>query len=112
LITQVEATSPYNTNTITLTTNAENRVFSDETENCTSDPVIEYVFLGNDLSDGIFGWINIAVNTSASYESTTPIIASFIPLVGQYLSSWRLRWRRTWGTEWNASLWHGCSDFS
>jgi protocatechuate 3,4-dioxygenase beta subunit len=68
LITQVEATSPYNTNTITLTTNAEDRVFSDETENSASDPVIEYVFLGNDLSDGIFGWITIAVNTSASYD--------------------------------------------
>lgn len=68
LITQVEATSPYNTNTINITTNAEDRVFTGETASSTSDPVIEYVLLGDDLSDGIFGWITIAVNTSASYD--------------------------------------------
>lgn len=68
LISQVEATSPYNTNTIAVTTNEEDRVFSDETENTTSDPVVEYVLLGDDLSEGLFGWITIAVNTSAEYD--------------------------------------------
>ena len=68
LISQVEVTSPYNTNTNNLTTNAEDRVFSDETENTTSDPVIEYVLLGDDISDGLFGWITIAVNSSAAYD--------------------------------------------
>ncbi|RAH46495.1 intradiol ring-cleavage dioxygenase [Aspergillus brunneoviolaceus CBS 621.78] len=68
LINAVEATSPYNENTVTLTTNAEDRVFSDETENSTSDPVLNYVYIGDDLSDGLFGWITIAVNVSATYD--------------------------------------------
>lgn len=68
LIEEVEATSPYSTNTIAQTSNADDGVFQDETENTSSDPVIEYVLLGDDLSDGLFGWITIAVNTSATYD--------------------------------------------
>lgn len=68
VINQVEATYPYNTNNITLTTNAEDRVFSDETSDTTSDPVFEYVMLGDDLSDGLFGWVTIAVNVSSTYD--------------------------------------------
>ncbi|KAF8851882.1 aromatic compound dioxygenase [Acephala macrosclerotiorum] len=67
LVYQVEATYPYNTNNITLTTNAEDRVFAEETLT-TSDPVLEYVMLGDSLSDGIFGWVTIAVNVSATYD--------------------------------------------
>ncbi|KUJ13326.1 extracellular dioxygenase [Mollisia scopiformis] len=67
LIYKVEATYPYNTNNITLTTNADDRVFADETET-TSDPVLEYVMLGDSLADGLFGWVTIAVNVSATYD--------------------------------------------
>jgi len=70
LISIVEATSPYSTNTIELTTNAEDRVFAAETEDSTSDPVFEYVYIGDDVSDGIFGWITIAVDTTAEYTPT------------------------------------------
>lgn len=68
LINEVEATSPYSTNTVTLTTNAEDRVFSDETDGTTSDPVLNYVWLGDSLSDGLLGWTTIAVDKSASYD--------------------------------------------
>ncbi|GAQ36353.1 hypothetical protein AtubIFM55763_004140 [Aspergillus tubingensis] len=68
LINDVEATYPYNTNTVTLTTNAEDRVFSDETENSDSDPVLNYVYLGDSLDDGLFGWVTVAVNVSATYD--------------------------------------------
>lgn len=68
LIDQVEATYPYSTNNITLTTNAEDRVFSDETTDTDSVPVLEYVMLGDSLSDGLFGWVTIAVNVSATYD--------------------------------------------
>lgn len=68
LITEVEAISPYNTNTIELTINAEDRVFSEqETEDTTSDPVYDYVYISDDISDGIFGWLVIGINPSASY---------------------------------------------
>ncbi|KAJ5656180.1 aromatic compound dioxygenase [Penicillium longicatenatum] len=68
LIYEVEATSPYSENTVTITTNADDRVFSDETSGSTSDPVINYVKLGDDLSDGLLGWVTVAVNTSATYD--------------------------------------------
>ncbi|KAK6200864.1 hypothetical protein LQW54_009448 [Pestalotiopsis sp. IQ-011] len=71
LTTQVEAVSPYSTNTIALTTNAEDRVFGEqETAGTTSDPVFNYVFLGDSVSDGIFQWIVVGVDTTASYTPT------------------------------------------
>lgn len=69
LITLVEATSPYDTNTQALTTNAEDRVFGEqETADTTSDPVFNYVYIGDDLSDGLFSWILVGINTSATYS--------------------------------------------
>ncbi|KAF2256139.1 aromatic compound dioxygenase [Trematosphaeria pertusa] len=68
LIETVEATYPYNQNNISLTTNSEDHVFSAETEDSNSDPVFEYVYLGSDLQDGLFGWITIGVNKSATYD--------------------------------------------
>lgn len=68
LVDAVEATYPYSTNTIDQTTNAEDRVFGIETEDDDTDPVFEYVYLGDDLSDGLFAWTTIAVNTSSSYD--------------------------------------------
>lgn len=71
LIDAVEATSPYNTNTQPLTTNAEDHVFGEqETEGTTSDPVFNYVYLGDDVSDGLFTWIVVGINVSASYTPT------------------------------------------
>jgi protocatechuate 3,4-dioxygenase beta subunit len=67
LIYKVEATYPYNTNNITITTNADDRVFATESST-DSDPVFEYVMLGDSLSDGLFGWLTVAVNTSAEYD--------------------------------------------
>jgi protocatechuate 3,4-dioxygenase beta subunit len=70
LITEVEATSPYVNNTIAITLNSADRVFGLETEDSNSDPVFEYVFLGDDVSDGIFSWITIGVDPTASYETS------------------------------------------
>lgn len=53
---------------MTLTTNAEDRVFADETADTETVPVFEYVYLGDSLEDGIFGWVTIAVNVSATYD--------------------------------------------
>ena len=68
IISKVEATYPYNTNNITITTNKEDRVFGTETANSTSDPVFEYTYLGETLEEGLFGWVTIGVNTSASLD--------------------------------------------
>jgi hypothetical protein len=68
LITQVEATSPYTENTQRLTLNALDRVFgAQETRGTTSDPVFNYVFFGDTIEDGLFSWIYVGIDTSASY---------------------------------------------
>lgn len=68
LLTKVEATSPYNTNNITWTLNSEDRIFGEqETEDTTSDPVFDYVYLSDDIEDGLFGWMVIGIDPSASY---------------------------------------------
>lgn len=64
LISQVEATSAYSSNTQALTTNAEDMILSQEAANI--DPFLEYVLLGNSIEDGVFAWIAMGVNASAS----------------------------------------------
>ncbi|KAL4978467.1 aromatic compound dioxygenase [Aspergillus desertorum] len=70
LITAVEATSPYSFNTIEITTNAEDRMFSTETSGTTSDPVLNYVYLGDSLEDGLLAWTTIAIDLTAEYTPT------------------------------------------
>lgn len=66
---------PYTENTIEIVDNADDRVFATETEN-ESDPVFNYVKLGEDVEDGIFSWINIGVDLSNDYEATYAAIYS------------------------------------
>lgn len=68
LIDEVERTYPYYTNKVPITPNSRDRLFLDEVEGTTSDPVFNYVKLGDDVQDGIFVWISVAVNLSASYD--------------------------------------------
>lgn len=70
LVYEVEATSPYNTNSIAITTNAEDRVVGDETTDTDSDPFFNYVYIGDSVEDGLFGWVTIGINTTAVYEPT------------------------------------------
>lgn len=62
LISQVEAVSPYNTNTQELTTNAEDSILAEEAD--TIDPFVQYVFLGDDVQDGIFAWISLGIDAT------------------------------------------------
>ena len=66
LLTEVEKTSPYSTNTQAVTTNAEDTIFAAEAAN-ESDPVVNYVLLGETVADGIFAWISIGVDATSSY---------------------------------------------
>lgn len=69
LITEVEKTSPYSSNTQTITTNAEDSILANEAEN-ESDPIVNYVLLGETVADGIFAWISIGVDATASYTGS------------------------------------------
>lgn len=67
LITEVNLLEPYIQDTIAITLNADDRVVIEETEDSTSDPVVDYVLLGDTVSDGLFMWISIGVDSSANY---------------------------------------------
>ncbi|KAH7396390.1 Intradiol ring-cleavage dioxygenase [Pyrenochaeta sp. MPI-SDFR-AT-0127] len=73
LIHAAEAVSPYTTNRQTLLLNANDGIFAQEA--ATSDPVLNYVYLGDDVSDGIFGWVTVGLNPNAV---TTPRAAAYI----------------------------------
>ncbi|KAL4922955.1 intradiol ring-cleavage dioxygenase [Aspergillus undulatus] len=60
LITEVEKTVPYTSNTQELTKNSDDSLLPAEAE--TTDPFMEYVFLGDDISDGVFAWISIGID--------------------------------------------------
>lgn len=68
LITKVEKTSPYSTNTQDLTTNADDSILSEEAD--TIDPFMEYVLLGDSVSDGIFAWISVGVDPTVDTDVT------------------------------------------
>ena len=68
LVTLVEATEPYASNTQELTTNAEDSIFEGESDGY--DPVVEYVLLGDDVSEGVFAWIAFGMDSGAAYNIT------------------------------------------
>ncbi|KAL1969565.1 hypothetical protein VTN77DRAFT_9003 [Rasamsonia byssochlamydoides] len=69
LISKVEATSPYTSNTQELTENTDDSILAEEAD--TIDPMMEYVFLGDDISDGIFAWASVGIDTTED-NSVTP----------------------------------------
>ncbi|KAK3396225.1 Intradiol ring-cleavage dioxygenase [Sordaria brevicollis] len=62
LIYEVEAEPVYNTNTDPITTNAQDFLFLQGSQ--VGDPVINYVYLGDSVSDGLLGWIGFGINTT------------------------------------------------
>ncbi|KAJ5926113.1 hypothetical protein N7516_007886 [Penicillium verrucosum] len=66
LRTAVEETSPYNTNSQAVTSNAEDMWSILQADNA-YDPFPEYIYLGEGLDDGLFAWIQIGINTTADY---------------------------------------------
>ena len=60
LLEQVEATEPYSTNSQAVTTNEEDSILAQEAD--TSDPMMEYVLLGDSVSDGLLGWITVGID--------------------------------------------------
>lgn len=66
LIAEVEATSPYSTNTQNLTTNADDYILEQEADS--EDPMVEYVLLGDSIEDGLLAWASVGINTTESYD--------------------------------------------
>lgn len=74
LISEVELTAPYSTNTQELTTNDEDSILAEEAATDGVDPFMEYTLLGDSVSDGIFAWMAFGINST---DSTTITPASF-----------------------------------
>ena len=66
LITEVETVTPYSTNTQDQTTNEEDGIFTQEA--ATSDPMVEYSLVGDDVSQGLFGWIAFGVDLTNNFD--------------------------------------------
>ncbi|QDS69944.1 hypothetical protein FKW77_002000 [Venturia effusa] len=66
LITEADTIAPYSSNTQEVTLNADDSIATQASEDV--DPFMEYVLLGETLSDGLLAWTSIGVNMSASYD--------------------------------------------
>ena len=66
----VEATYPYTLNTQAVTTNAED-MWSVEQADSSYDTFPEFVYLGDDLDDGLFAWIQIGINATGDYTDNS-----------------------------------------
>lgn len=62
----VEATSPYSENTQAITSNDDD-MWSIVQAADDYDPFPQFVYVGDDISDGLFAWIQIGVNATADY---------------------------------------------
>lgn len=83
----VEDTYPYNTNTQSITTNADD-MWSIEQADSAYDPFPEYVYLGDDLDDGLFAWIQIGINATADYtDNSYYSIAAYLEADGGHQNS-------------------------
>ena len=66
LVSAVEATAPYNTNTVAYTINDED-MWSIVQAGTEYDPFPQFVYLGDHITDGLLAWIQIGINTTADY---------------------------------------------
>ncbi|KAJ6177844.1 hypothetical protein N7519_008305 [Penicillium mononematosum] len=72
LISAVDEVAPYSTNTQEVTANADDSILAEELD--TIDPFMEYVYLGDDISDGIFAWITVGMDPT---QDTTVTPAAY-----------------------------------
>jgi protocatechuate 3,4-dioxygenase beta subunit len=76
LIDKVEKLEPYSTNTQVLTTNDQDNIAPAEATD-EFDPFLNYVMLGDNLSDGLLMWTMIAIDTTADYNDAVSAAANY-----------------------------------
>ncbi|KAL4941721.1 hypothetical protein BDV06DRAFT_235913 [Aspergillus oleicola] len=76
LINEIEATYPYNTNTVEITQNADDHVVIVETEDSDSDPFFQYALIGDSVADGLVAWVTLGVNVSANHDDSASYAAT------------------------------------
>ena len=68
LRTAVEATYPYNTNTQSVTSNDED-MWTGVSATSEYDPFPEWLYVGDEVGDGLLTWISIGIDTTANHSS-------------------------------------------
>lgn len=63
LITDAESVEPYLSNTQELLLNTDDGIFAQEAEN--SDPVLNYVYLGDSVEEGLFAWVTVGIDPTS-----------------------------------------------
>lgn len=66
LISKVEATEPYTSNTQDITPNSEDSILGQEADSV--DPFVQYLFIGDKIEDGILAWIRIGIDSIVDEE--------------------------------------------
>lgn len=85
LIRQVELHYPYASNTQPSILNEEDAVILAEAG--TSDPIVQYMLIGDKLEDGIFAWITIGINPAVSY---------YVESAATWYGSFGRQWKKLW----------------
>lgn len=66
LLSRVETTEPYASNTQDQTLNSEDSILGEEADSM--DPFVQYILLGDSVEDGILAWISIGIDPTADSE--------------------------------------------
>lgn len=65
----VEATYPYNTNTQAVTSNEADTWAPNQADE-DSDPYINYMYLTDDITDGLLTWLQIGIDVTADVTAS------------------------------------------
>ncbi|KAH6653852.1 Intradiol ring-cleavage dioxygenase [Truncatella angustata] len=76
LVDTIEATAPYNTNRIAKTSNLADG-FTGYAASPKYDPFPNYALLGNGVSNGLFVWAELGINTSSNWDYYAPFASTW-----------------------------------
>ncbi|KAL0933504.1 uncharacterized protein CTRU02_212467 [Colletotrichum truncatum] len=85
LLDRVAETHPYKSNAQWRIKNEEDAVLMEEGN--VSDPMVQYVTLGNSIETGIFGWIAIGNDPQVDVE---------VKIAATWFGTWGRMWRKLW----------------
>lgn len=73
LLTDVEEQSPYTENEQPLTLNEDDSILQGQLSSSDADPFVDYSLIGEDISEGVYAWITLAIDPGASFD--TPAVS-------------------------------------
>lgn len=74
---EIYATAPYASDTQLVMQNKDDDIMQEESAGAGVDPVMRYIWLGNNPAEGLLAWIVVGVDTAAAYS---PQAAGTLPV--------------------------------